>query len=101
VRDTLRFEIRRIGGSYEGVMDPNGTRLAGSWTQGGQTLPLTLERVEKLAEPRRPQEPKEPFPYLTENVRYQNRAGRVTLAGTLTRPRAPGRHACALLITGS
>jgi uncharacterized protein len=51
--------------------------------------------------PRRPQDPIPPYPYEEEQARYENRAARVTLAGTLTKPRAEGRFPAALLLTGS
>ena len=51
--------------------------------------------------PRRAQEPIPPFPYEEEQVRYENRAAQVTLAGTLTKPRTDGPFPSALLITGS
>jgi uncharacterized protein len=51
--------------------------------------------------PRRAQEPIPPFPYEEEQVRYENRAARVTLAGTLTKPLTEGPFPAALLITGS
>ena len=38
----------------------------------------------------RPQEPKKPYHYNEEEVSYENKAGGVTLAGTLTVPRGKG-----------
>jgi uncharacterized protein len=49
----------------------------------------------------RPQEPKRPYPYNEEEVSYENKAGGVTLAGTLTMPRGKGPFPAVLLITGS
>ncbi|MGH2994092.1 MAG: alpha/beta hydrolase family protein [Solirubrobacterales bacterium] len=49
----------------------------------------------------RPQEPVEPLPYDREEIRIDTPIDGVTLAGTLTRPRTPGPHPAALLITGS
>lgn len=48
---------------------------------------------------RRPQEPKRPFPYTTEEVSYA--AGDVKIAGTLTVPQGPGPFPAVLLISGS
>ena len=49
----------------------------------------------------RPQEPKPPFPYQSEDVRYPNpEASGVTLAGTFTRPESGGPFPAVLLISG-
>jgi hypothetical protein len=49
----------------------------------------------------RPQEPKPPFPYAQEEVRYPNpQADGVKLAGTLTKPKEGGPFAAVLLISG-
>ena len=53
------------------------------------------------ATPKRPQEPKPPFPYAAEDVSYRNEAAGIRLAGTLTRPQAGGPFASVLLITGA
>jgi len=51
---------------------------------------------------RRPQEPKPPFPYTAQEVRYANGdSSGVKLAGTLTIPPGPGPFPAVLLITGS
>ena len=42
----LEFEIRAIGGSYSGRLGDNG-EIAGNWTQGGTTTPLTFQRAKK------------------------------------------------------
>jgi pimeloyl-ACP methyl ester carboxylesterase len=90
-----------IGGSFEGALSEDGKRLAGTWKQGAAALPLTLEKVEKIPEVRRPQEPRKPYPYDEEEVAYENKAGGVKLAGTLTLPRSKGPHSAVLLLTGS
>lgn len=100
--DSLRFEMRRIGGSFAGRLTAAGDSIDGVWRQGGSALLLGLKRVEKATGPRRPQEPLRPFPYDTVAVSFPNPdAEGVTIAGTLTMPRGKGPFACALLITGS
>jgi Peptidase family M23 len=43
--DAIRFEVARIGGVYEGVLNKERTEMAGTWTQrGGPPQPLTLKR---------------------------------------------------------
>ncbi|HJR62614.1 MAG TPA: alpha/beta hydrolase, partial [Gemmatimonadaceae bacterium] len=49
----------------------------------------------------RPQEPRRPFPYDERDARFASRAAGITLAGTLTLPRAAGPHPAVVLISGS
>ncbi len=43
--DAIRFEVERIGGVYEGVLNKERTEMVGTWTQTGTVpLPLTLTR---------------------------------------------------------
>ncbi len=51
-------------------------------------------------QPNCPQEPKPPFPYEVQNVRYENKAAGITLAGTLTFPREQGPFPAVILIAG-
>lgn len=44
--NTLRMEMDQIDGVFEGTANEAGA-LEGSWTQGGQSFPLVLERVEE------------------------------------------------------
>ena len=99
--DTLRLELANLGAAYVGRMSADGATIAGEWHQGGQVLPLSLARTDSVEQPRRPQEPKPPFPYVSEDVRYAGGAKNVMLAGTLTKPRGEGPFPCALMITGS
>jgi len=100
-RDTLTVEFARIGGSFEGQLSGE-DGLSGTWSQGGGTYPLSFVRTEvEQAQARRPQEPVEPFPYLTEDVVFSNSSASIELAGSLTLPAGPGPHPAAVLISGS
>jgi murein DD-endopeptidase MepM/ murein hydrolase activator NlpD len=44
---TVRFEITRVGGSFEGTLDSTGNQLTGTWTQGGGKQPLSFLRDTK------------------------------------------------------
>jgi uncharacterized protein len=55
----------------------------------------------KTGRMKKPQEPDRPYPYLDEEVSYQNNSAGITLAGTFTRPKEGGPFAAVLLITGS
>ena len=59
---TFKFAVDLIGGSYEGKMSADGKLINGTWTQGGQPLPLTLVRATpetawEIPEPPKPPEP--------------------------------------------
>ena len=100
-KDSLILTINAIGGSYEGMVHPGDSVITGTWKQRGASLPLDLHRIQSVAEVRRPQEPKPPFPYDAEEVSYPNVDAGITLAGTFTKPKTGGPFPALLLITGS
>jgi uncharacterized protein len=95
------FRVPKVGGSYKGDVNGESTQIAGTWTQGGASLPLVFKRVASLPATTRPQEPKKPYPYDEEEVAYSNEKAGVKLAGTLTKPKTGAPFAAVLLITGS
>jgi hypothetical protein len=97
----LKFTVDLVQGAYTGKLNEAGTEAVGEWKQAGAALPLTLKKVAKPTELKRPQEPKTPFPYEVQEVRYDNPAAKISLAGTLTTPKGTGPFPAALLITGS
>jgi hypothetical protein len=42
--NTVRLEVKSVQGVYEGAFDEAGKKINGTWSQGPQSLPLTLER---------------------------------------------------------
>ena len=99
--DSLHFEMKYVGGRYDGAIDPEHAKIAGTWAQGGLAFKLNLARTDSLPVLRRPQEPKKPYPYREEEVTYENVQQRVKFAGTLTLPQGPGPFPAVLLLTGS
>lgn len=97
----LYLNAKSIGGTYEGDMREGKPGIEGKWTQGGMSVPLVLERTDKIPELVRPQEPKPPFPYEAREVSYENKKAGITLTGTLTLPKTGGLFPAVLLITGS
>lgn len=98
--DSLVVEFAQLTGRYAGEIDTTDVKLIGTWTQGGQSFPLELERGEP-EEVRRPQHPEPPYPYEAEDVRFAGGAEGVELTGTLTLPEGPGPHPAAILVSGS
>src|SRR5690606_1886696 len=97
---TLHMEIARIGAQFEGKYSADS--IAGTFYQLGQSFPLSLSRgtIEKKAL-FRPQEPKPPYPYRSEEVKFPGEEGKIRLAGTLTMPEGGGKFPAAVLISGS
>ncbi|MDQ1327447.1 MAG: uncharacterized protein QG641_727 [Candidatus Poribacteria bacterium] len=94
------FEVKSVNGSFDGKLKDSNT-IEGEWKQSGASLPLVLNRVEKEPEIQRPQEPAKPYPYLEEEVVYENKSAGIKLAGTLTMPNSGGPFPAVLLISGS
>jgi len=94
----IEFALADVPGDpiWKGTLEEG--KIEGTLTQGGMSIPFHLGR-EKVTGPARPQEPKPPFPYVEEEVTYNN--GEVILTGTLTFPRQGGPYPAVLLITGS
>lgn len=101
IDNTLRLEVKSAGGVFEGKVSEDFLVIEGEWKQSGQTLPLTLKRVDKAVEILRPQVPKKPYPYIEKKVAYTNLKAGVKLVGILTLPSDKGVFPAVLLITGS
>lgn len=92
----VTITVPSIMASYEGLWLID--RIAGTFTQMGQSFPLTLIPGEE--KPSRPQTPQGPFPYSTEEVSFSN--ADVTLSGTLVLPEGCSKQTpVLLLVTGS
>ncbi len=97
----LTWESKIIGAKFAGKKNEKGDAFKGEFSQGGAKFPLTLTKTDKITEAARPQTPKPPFPYRAQDVKYENKSGGITLAGTLTMPPGPGPFPAVILITGS
>ena len=98
---TLKFELPALGISYEGNLE-NDTIFVGDFKQSGMTFPLTLTRSQHAKETIvRPQNPQKPYPYYTEDVKFENSTDNIELAGTLSLPKKEGNFPAVILITGS
>ena len=99
--DELTFESKAIGAKFSGKKNEKGTAFEGEFQQSGAKFPLKLTKTDKISQAVRPQTPKSPFPYRAEDVTFENNAGGVHLAGTLTVPPGAGPFPAVILITGS
>ena len=99
--NNLSIEIKAIAGIYEGIINQDYSKIEGDWKQTGASFPLLLQKVGKAVEISRPQEPKKPFPYIEQEVNYENSEAGIVLAGTLTMPAEEGLFPAVILISGS
>ena len=90
--------LSKAGIRYEASLEGD-SLLRGTFTQGTARLPLDLRRVDLLA--MRPQTPRPPFPYRSEEVSITNPQDGTTLAGTLTLPAGGQPSRAVILLTGS
>lgn len=95
---SLKLGIKEAGVTYEGLLDEKRTEIKGTFTQSGYSFPLILKRGKKILHS---QEPKPPFPYIEENIKYENPIAKATLSGTLTIPRSNKPCPAVILIAGS
>ena len=80
--DSLAVKMEQLNATYRARLKDG--KLDGTFSQMGMSFPLVLERG--VPEVKRPQMPKPPYPYETEEVTFVNKADSATLAGTLTWP---------------
>ena len=96
-KDSIKISIESLGASYAARYVDG--QLQGTFTQNGIKIPLNMKEISP-AGPNRPQTPKGPFPYATEEVTFTNAKAGATLAGTLTIPKG-GAKSVIIMVTGS
>ncbi|MGD0581727.1 MAG: alpha/beta fold hydrolase [Bacteroidales bacterium] len=98
--DSLIILAPLLMGNYKGSIKSD-TLIEGTWTQRGNKYPMNIRRISRPVANIRPQEPKPPFPYSTEEVIFPNKKFDIFLAGTLSIPSGNGPFPAVILITGS
>ncbi len=110
--DSVILMMQIIKGKYAGQLNESKKMLLGTWSQGAASFPLTMKKTSDavtIKEIKRPQNPKPPFPYKSEDVEYDNADKSIHFGATFTVPlpdpnvnyfRAPV-YPTVLLITGS
>jgi len=97
---TVRIEFTSMRAVYAGKLSADGSAIAGTWSQGSASLPLDLVRSAAAGDSR-PQTPKPPYPYRSEELRLPGGAPGVELAATLFIPAGKGPFPAVVLVTGS
>lgn len=97
--DSIAMKVPALRMSYTGRR--NADSISGTFSQGGLSLPLILEKGTSEADtPSRPQTPQPPFPYTAEEVTVSHDGA--TLCGTLTIPEGASELTPAVvMVTGS
>jgi uncharacterized protein len=99
-KQELTLKLAELMIEYTGI--PDDVIIKGNFKQAGMSFPLDLTREEIIVQAyRRPQEPVKPFPYLAEEVGFENAVDKIKLAGTLTYPSGNGPFPAVVLISGS
>lgn len=97
--DQLSIEMRALRASFSGKL-LNDSTIDGMFKQGTE-VPLTLTKGEKIAKRNRPQTPRPPFSYKSEEVEYDNADKSLHYGATITIPPGKGPFPAVILITGS
>ena len=97
---SMTASIERAGLVFTVRENSEYTELVGKMEQYGLTFQIEFDRVSESLQLTRPQNPIEPYPYLSREISALHPDGHV-LAGTLTIPNGEGPFACAVLISGS
>jgi dipeptidyl aminopeptidase/acylaminoacyl peptidase len=98
---SVRLELKTVKAVFEGKWSKEGSEIAGNWMQSGQSFPVTFKRLAKPPEVSRPQEPKKPYPYVEEEVAFENQKAGLKRTGALTLPPGKGPFPAVVLIPGS
>ena len=105
-KDSLFIGMATIGGSYSGAWDGKDS-ISGTYKQGGAKISLNIKRItgaEKALLSKdqvRPQTPKAPYGYYSEEVEYDNAGKSLHYGATFTRPNGDGKYPAVIIITGS
>jgi len=96
----LTIKAPALKAEYNGAITGDST-IDGTWTQRGAAFTVNLKKLSTPFSVNRPQEPKPPFPYTSEDVAFTNDKFNIKLSGTLTIPAGSGPFKAAIMITGS
>ncbi len=98
-----KLTMKHKAASITYIVTPNekGTSLTGDFIQGDSTFALPMDSIKELPTDKRPQTPKAPFDYESEDVKFENTSAKFKLSGTLTKPKGDGPFPVVVMITGS
>ena len=94
----LSFTVERLNLSAQCTIESDAL-LDGKMRMDGGNFPLTLTRTPIVFN--RPQTPKAPFPYASDDITFRNDEDKITLAGTLTLPKSKKPVKVVILLSGT
>ena len=105
--DSVFIEIAAAGIHFKGALTSK-HELFGTFKQGNASLPLEMryltsqQSADLAKDPVRPQTPKQPYGYFSEDVIYRNAEDTSQHYGaTFTRPNGKGKYPAVIIISGS
>lgn len=104
--DSIVIGLKVISGYYAGKFIGTDS-IAGTWHQGAGQLALNVAKTKDstlFEPPKRPQTPKPPFNYYSEDISYNNADSTMQYGATFTKPKSgkiQKKYPAVLLITGS
>ncbi len=110
--DSIILMMAILNGKYAGLLNTDESQITGYWFQGPGSLPLKVKKTSDtttVKEQKRPQTPRPPFSYHSEEVLYTNADQSIQFGGTLTYPKKDSlkglsetqTYPAVILITGS
>ncbi len=100
IKDSVFVEMAIIKGGYKGLWDGK-DGFNGIFKQGSFETELNMKRLTDAEKPVRPQTPKPPFGYYSEDVEYDNADKSLHYGATFTRPNGGGKYPAVIIISGS
>jgi pimeloyl-ACP methyl ester carboxylesterase len=97
--DSIYVEVSGGSVRYAGKI-VNDSLINGQFSQG-RSFPVNMKKVMAVTELNRPQTPKPPFPYRSENVLYTTPDRTINYGATITIPEGKGPFPAVLMLTGS
>ena len=96
----IKVEMKNIGVTYEGTYYPDS--ISGIFQQGAIVENMTFfNQLKEPEKPRRPQNPKPPYNYNSEDVTFPHLKDSFYLAGTITIPKRQLPSPAIVLVSGS
>jgi len=110
--DSVVLLMAILHGKYAGLLSADQKQITGLWSQGPGSFPIAVTKTSETAtvkEQKRPQTPKPPFPYQSDDVVYMNADQSIQYGATLTYPKMDSSsnstkqrvYPAVILITGS
>ena len=99
--ELIEVHIPNMAVVFKGKLSSSNT-IDGTFTQATMQFPLILtrENAPDMGD-LRPQTPKKPYPYISEDITFRNTKANINLAGTFTKPKKKGKYPTVILISGS